>query len=521
MSISDLYTHQRACLETTGSAVLVAPTGSGKTEAALLWACSQACPENAIPRLFYVLPYQASMNAMYDRLSQKCFPQAVGLEHSRSTLALYRRFLEDDYDRNQALRLAKWAKSLSQLYCFPVRVLSPYQILKGPYRLKGYEALMTDFLEAAFILDEVHAYEPARLAAILGMVKYLREQFGARFFVTSATLPGLLQERLVEALGSPSLIRATPALFRAFQRHRLRIRAGDLLHEGHLREIASVCIGGESVLVCCNTVARAQQAYCSLVGLVGNEIDVVLLHGRFNGRDRLAKERLVQDTCGSSSAGRRPVLLVSTQVVEVSLDIDLDVIFSDPAPLEALIQRFGRINRRFNQASRKHRREEAWVCVFTDLGTSPCVYDEHLVRESINLLSAHDGELIDEGEVSSWLDLIYQGEIALTWNEQYRQAYAGFEQACLRTLNAFDSNDCLEEMFYRLFDGIEVLPACSEEEYVALMEANEPLEASQLLVSLSLSQYQRLKRQNLVRCGKHKWTRVVTVSYDGEKGLQL
>ncbi|MDW8101151.1 MAG: CRISPR-associated helicase Cas3', partial [Anaerolineae bacterium] len=206
---SHLYAHQKMCAATRGSAVLIAPTGSGKTESALLWACAQANGEQPVPRLFYTLPYQASMNAMYDRLNEKAFPGQVGLEHSRSILTLYRHWLEEDYTPQQATRAARWGKNLARLNYFPVRVLSPYQILKAFYRLRGYEALLSDCFYAAFVLDEIHAYEAARLAMILAMVKYLRKQFGARFLVMSATLPGLLRARLADALGEHASIRAT------------------------------------------------------------------------------------------------------------------------------------------------------------------------------------------------------------------------------------------------------------------------------------------------------------------------
>lgn len=114
-----------------------------------------------------------------------------------------------------------------------------------------------------------------------------------------------------------------------------------------LDKAAAGARSNQSVLVCCNTVRRAQTAYAALKNdLEKNGIEVILLHGRFNARDRLEKEKTVNAATGSRSAERRPVVLVATQVVEVILDIDLDVIYTDPAPLEALIQRFGRVNRR-------------------------------------------------------------------------------------------------------------------------------------------------------------------------------
>lgn len=509
---SSLYEHQRNCMATRGSAVLIAPTGSGKTESALLWACAQADGERPAPRLFYTLPYQASMNAMYDRLNQNAFPGQVGLEHSRSVLALYRHWLSEDYTPQQAARMARLAHQLAQLNYFPVRVLSPYQILKAPYRLKGYEALLSDCFDALFVLDEIHAYEPDRLAMILATVKYLREQFGAKFFVMSATLPGLLRNRLADALGDPVSIQANPELFTQFQRHRLQMMDGDLLTDRWLAHIAEVS-QGQSVLICCNTVKRAQQVYEKIRCRLQGNVETVLLHGRFNGRDRLKKEQFVRAATGSRSVERRPIVLVATQVIEVSLDIDLDVIYTDPAPLEALIQRFGRINRR-------RRKEWAPVCVFTEPADGQGIYEDDLVKAALGVLSRNDGHLIDEEGVSAWLDEVYQGPIADRWNQTYQQAYDEFEGACLHTLRAFNSNEHLEEEFYRAFDSIEVLPVTLEPEYERLREDN-PLEAGQLLVPLRWGQFCSLRSRDKAQRTRPDRPWVVEAGYSCETGLVL
>ena len=407
LSLDRLYDHQRASLNTRGSAVLMAPTGSGKTEAALLWAVAQAQSHRSVPRLYYTLPFQASMNAMEKRLSEDQdglaapFPGQVGLEHSRSTLAYYRRLLEDDYSPQAAAREAKWRKNLAQLNYYPVRVLSPYQLLKGPYRLKGYETLLTDCFEAAFIFDEIHAYEARRLAKILATVKYLRENYAARFLIMSATLPQLLRDQLAEALGDYHLIEASAATYAQFRRHALIVKDGDVLHEANLKRIAQVAASGQAVLVCCNTVDRAQQARQQLADQLRQlkaEVKVELLHGRFNAEDRLRKEGLVREATGARSTQRQALVLVATQVVEVSLDIDLDVIYTDPAPLEALLQRFGRINRR-------RLKEAAPVCVFREpVPEKPRPYDPELIQAALRVLDRNQYHLIDEAQISGWLD---------------------------------------------------------------------------------------------------------------------
>jgi CRISPR-associated endonuclease/helicase Cas3 len=510
LEMKHLYAHQEACASTFGSAILVAPTGSGKTEAALLWASAQG-KYGAIPRLFYTLPYQASMNAMYERF-QKPFPGKVGLEHSRTVLALYRRLLDEDYTKEDAVRAARWGRSLVRLGYFPVRVLSPYQMFKAVYRLKGYESILSDYYGAAFVLDEVHAYETRRLAMLFGLVKYLRENFAACFFVMSATLPTLLKERLAEALETHKFIYATPETFARFNRHRLYLIEGDLMQS--VDKIAANARKNQSVLVCCNTVRRAQAAYFALKNELEKDFEIILLHGRFNARDRLAKEQLVKAATGARSNERKPVVLVATQVVEVSLDIDLDVIYTDPAPLEALIQRFGRVNRR-------RLKESAPVYVYRQPMDGQGIYDDRLIERALMVLEKQNNRIINEAKISSWLDEVYKGEIAEEWKKEYEKAYTEFWESCLTSLTAFESDDWLEEAFYKAFDSVEVLPEALTEPYESLVQEN-PLEASQLLVPVRWGQYIQLRNKGRVRPARSKnQPKIVGAGYNDEVGLLL
>ena len=301
LSLEDLFGHQSQAEKVDGSALLVAPTGSGKTEAALLWAARQSSSIGGLPRLFYTLPYQASMNAMWARLRES-FPKQVGLQHGRGLLALYRLLLEREYYPEAAARTARWARNLSRLNYPPVRVFSPYQMLKGMFRLKGYEALLTDYHNAAFIFDEIHAYEVRRLAMILKTIEYLRVNFNARFFIMSATFPTLIQGWLSDVLDVPTRIEADLGLFQEFIRHRLILNDGELLTDSGLAKVVNDAKAGKSVLVVCNLVDHAQEAYNRIRDQV-NEVNIrtELLHGRFNMRDRSAKEQLIRDATGATS----------------------------------------------------------------------------------------------------------------------------------------------------------------------------------------------------------------------------
>jgi CRISPR-associated endonuclease/helicase Cas3 len=510
-----LYDHQVRAWETPQQALLEAPTGSGKTEAALLWATAQSGTGLSRPRLFYTLPYQASMNAMQLRLAGTFGENHVGLQHGRTLLALYNLLMErDDYSPATAAAAARHARNLGQLNYYHVKVFSPYQMLKAFYRLKGYEALLADFAHGLFIFDEIHAYEATRLAMILKSVEHLARHYGARFLFMSATFPSLIRNVLREMLGDAVDIRATPSLYQQFQRHRIVLLEGDLLDSPNLDRIAADAEAGKSVLVCCNLVRRAQDAYDILVErLQGTLIDVELLHGGFNMRDRGAKERLVREKAGSDTGPETPFVLVATQVVEVSLDIDLDTLYTDPAPLDALVQRFGRINRKRKQIGL------APVHIFRLPDDGQYIYKPpELVTRTLAVLARENGNAVDESAVGAWVDSIYTGEIADEWRATFDRAASEFEAACLRSLVPFQSADrALVELFYRAFDGIDVIPKCLEDEYLRLME-EDSIRAAELVLSISYGRLQQLRRAKLT------WEPAegpipIEVPYDSERGL--
>lgn len=510
-----LYDHQRTVGSHEGSALLIAPTGSGKTEAALLWASAQTRAASGVPRLFYTLPYQASMNAMYDRL-ETIFPARVGLMHGRSVLALYQRFMDQDASADDATRRARGAQALARLHAHPIRVFSPYQMLKASYQLKGYEAILTDYALGAFVFDEIHAYEPARLAMILETIRDLRERFGARFLVMSATLPEPVRARVLEALGNVQVVIPPRSLFEAFTRHRVHLVPGDLMSDSGLSRIVSAFEDGQAVLVVCTTVGRAQQTHRLLRARLSpaNHDRLVLLHGRFAARDRLAHESKIMRAAGLRSSVREPVVLVATQVVEVSLNLDLDTIFSEPAPLEALVQRFGRVNR-------NRRLTLAPVHVFSEPQDGQGVYEPALVARAVGVLGQADGQPIDEADVQRWLDRIYSGEVLDRWESAYRHAAVEFRQAFLAVLRPFQSDPDAEERFERLFDGTEVLPGSLLDEYKRVRESDDPLEASRLLVPMGWRRYRGLTRAGRVRFLGRGFPPVVDVPYDGYSGLLL
>jgi len=511
-----LWPHQELAAESKGHAVLRAPTGSGKTEAALLWAARQRHDGPGHPPVFYVLPYRASLNAMRHRIPERYgVPEtSVVLQHSSATAALYG-YLLSEKGRDEARRTALAEQNLGRLMTAPIRVLTPYQLLRAFFGLPGHEAILTDAAEGLFVLDELHAYDLSRLSLLLCAARHLAKEMGARFFVMSATLPGVLKAIWSELLGcEPVQLVASAETYRRFARHRLRFRGGDLISSVNVDEVTERVMHGEAVLVVATTVARAQQMYDLLRARVGDA--AWLLHGRFTGEDRNDKEIALAKRVGTglkrSDAG---TVLVATQVVEVSLDVDFDALFSDPAPVEALLQRFGRVNR----ACRGGLREVIVQESIPD--SSRYVYDSGQVTRALSVLRPHDGQPIAEDLVQEWVDEAY-APIAHVWTAHMRQAITSHEANLIQTNRPLNAHPELAARFDELFDGAEVVPASLAERYRALLN-EAALDAATLRVPVSFGQKQQLSRRNQLHqehLGRVPYD-VADVPYDKERGLRL
>ena len=521
------FHHQTAASETQGSAILAAPTGTGKTEAALFWARHQQ-QSNRPGGLFYLLPYQASLNAMHARMRRRYEIGAgdVALMHSRTVSTLYRELIHD-HSMEKATRLARRKKSLGKLHQQPVCVGTPYQILRAAFRLPGYEGQWTMLHGAHMIVDEIHGYEPKRIGLLLEFFADLRKRWDVRFFCMSATLPTWLNQAVEEAIGSSRRIAAAPELFQQFARHRLLMHDGSLFDEATVNEIIRRVQAGERVLVVANLVDSARKLAQQLADLLKDnreaaasseqkqEVDrVLLLHSRFHARDRLRLEtELMQRMEGD--AGPEGFVVVATQVVEVSLDVDFDTLFTEPAPLESLLQRFGRVNRR-----RRHNERPVFVMREAIDWQKPYGKpQEGLLRRAVALLTEEDGAIIDESATGVWLDRVYEQDI----QELRELVQAG--RKCYRDivgpegLPAFESDRGSIKQFEELFDGTEVLPQSCRVEFESLFQAENYIEAYTLCVPISYGRLQSLTNSGRIEYSDRYDLHIAHCHYDAFSGL--
>ncbi len=429
---------------------LRAPTGTGKTEALLLWA-------RDAERLIYLLPTQATVNAMWRRLRRIYGKEAVGLAHGRASYMLCRESDESPLD----MRL------FGSVFSTPVTVATLDQYLLAHLNGRHWEERRTLAGNATVVLDEIHAYEPYTLGMLLEALERARP---ARLAVASATLPEVLLERFRRLFPGGELVEAEAALWQR-RRHCLERREGRLSEEG-LEAAVRMAKEGRSVLVVANTVRGAQELYQRL------QEDVrwprrMLLHSRFTFRDRQEKEDRV-------ASGEPGVILVATQLVEVSLDISYDALVTELAPMDAVVQRMGRVNRRGEK-------EQVPVVIYKKWSEgSERVYGKEVLERSWEILEGLP-EMPTDAELAGATHTLYSKVMATgEWKDEVEEGRRTLKEV-QETLGCYTIDLSDEEMRGRFtarrgIVSIEVLPAQLREEAERLRQGGEGWRIPELLV---------------------------------------
>ncbi|MGW5677393.1 CRISPR-associated helicase Cas3' [Streptomyces sp. NPDC003860] len=492
-----LRLHQLTAAGISGHVIIRAWTGSGKTEAVLLWALRNLAEMTeagqGTPRIFYLLPYLAAINAMVQRLEEDLQAEGqIGVSHSRAASYYLARALADDCHTNtEALTAAR--KSLAQenatrLFRELIRVGTPYQPLRGTLAGPAHSAVLADTANSLFILDELHAYDPRRLGMILAMMTFW-EDLGGRFGIVSATLPDALQDAIRQSLNQPTNLVQPPEGAAFPQRHRLAVRTDALRSDTAISEMEARLEAGEALLVVANNRPSARALYKRLAPTArrihGHRDAAIMLHSRYRRDHRAAIENRIRRRYKNGQALRPGGVLVATQTVEVSLDVDFDSIHTACAPMDALCQRFGRVNR-------SGTRPPADVVVHVPQYVprkgenglfADGVYPKAPVLLAWEILQHHDGSIIDEASITSWLNEIYDltGEWGKAWRAELDQARERFAEAFLTWTEPFRDRSRLHKEFDEMFDGQEVILAADRDEYARLLATDHGRRPGRLL----------------------------------------
>jgi CRISPR-associated endonuclease/helicase Cas3 len=415
--------------------VIEAPMGEGKTEAALVLA-EAAAGRLGQSGLFIGLPTRATANQMFGRARR--FLEATRAESTTLLLAhgeasLVDAFAElrprDIHDPEESggtnrgtVRAEAWFASKKRALLGEHAVGTVDQALLAAMRVRHGFVRHFGLAGKTVLLDEVHAYDTYTGTLLDRLVEWLAAA-GTSVVMLSATLPSTRRRQLVEAYqrgartrgcasSRPDDDRAEDAPYPRVtvatagrvwadevgqRRSPTTVRLGRLPDDRDdvARRVCDAADEGGCIAWICNTVGRAQEAY-RRVRELRPDIPVLLLHSRLFPDERLRREKELERWLGPpSSEARRPerCIVVGTQVLEQSLDVDFDLMVTDLAPIDLLFQRAGRLFRH-ERAQRGGGRAtpELWLLVpdgeptEADLGEVGAVYEEHWLRQTLRAL---------------------------------------------------------------------------------------------------------------------------------------
>lgn len=325
-------TFQRGVRDTSHRVALVrAGCGSGKTVAAYMWAAKRA---NGC-KLFICYPTTGTATEGYrDYLIASGMEDESALLHSRSDVDIERILLAESLDRHDpglgVSALVSWD--------VPITVCTADTVLGIIQNSRRSLYSSPAFMNAAFVFDEIHQYDSRMWGALLRFLEFFR---GAPVLLMTASLPESRRQSLERLLGGNLSTISGPSEHETLPRYRLRSSGSH-----PWSEVQEVLEQGGKALWVSNTVSR-----CVEVGKEAEKrfpnLHIIPYHSRYRYCDRLERHNELIE----AFKGHGPVLAVTTQVCEVSLDISADLLVTDLAPIPSLIQRLGRLNRRATEAT--------------------------------------------------------------------------------------------------------------------------------------------------------------------------
>ncbi len=448
----------------TGSASLVlieAPMGEGKTEAAMFladyWAATlqqQGC--------YFALPTQATSNQMFRRVKQFIagrYPdQSVNLQlvHGANLLSeeftalRFRTYPEEDGSLDEAhgnIAVQEWFLPKKRSLLAPFGVGTIDQALMAVLQTRHFFVRLFGLAHKTVIIDEVHAYDTYMSVLLERLLAWLRA-LGCSVVMLSATLPAQKRQQLLQAYGGQAPIQSAgypqmtwvsgegsgavsfPAVqHRQIAVHHLHGSTAELAEKLHEAMKAGGCIA-----IVCNTVGRAQEVYRVLrQQQVVEPENLQLLHSRFPFAEREKRERTALESFGKDGTRPEAAILVATQIIEQSLDLDFDLMITDLAPADLVLQRAGRLHRHENARPAQLTQPALWLRMpdieaggVPNFGASQRIYDLYILLRSYAALQGRDAIHLPE-DLPTIVEEVYGPEVSWQSPELQRAADSALE----------------------------------------------------------------------------------------------
>lgn len=474
--------------------IIVGSTGMGKTEGALLWSKND--------KTFFTLPLRISINAIYERIKENIKYNHVGLLHSTAI-----DYLEEKAKEEKELEKIEQSRNLYE----KITTSTIDQIFPFVFKYRGYEKIYATLSYSKIIIDEIQAYSPEIVAIILKGLQMINN-LGGKFMIMTATLPRIYKEKLEEM----GINLEYQEFEKNVQRHKIKILDKKIDEDV---EVIKEKAKEKKVLIIVNTINKAIELYDKLKRIGIKNIN--LLHSRFEQDDRNEKERNIKKF---SKQKEEKGIWITTQIVEASLDIDFDMLYTEMSTLDSLFQRLGRCYR-----SREYKEEEPNIKIYTkETSGIGYVYDKEIYEKSIDLLKEYDNQFLEEKTKINLVDKLYSKEM-LENTEFYKSFLNSFK--ILENIVDYDTSKKDAQRILRNIDNIDVIPKSAYDKNLELFnkyeekqDINEKAkmrrELNKLFISINSSNRWRLG--NLItECPYIKGKYIIDTKYDKEIGLLL
>ncbi len=416
-----------------GLYIVEATMGMGKTEAAFT-AAYQRWETGEERGIYFALPTQLTSNRIFNRI-KPFLDQAIAtssplsLVHGNSWLTDERTQhinASNTADQQNGSDALRWFSSSRRALLSPFGVGTIDQALLSVLHTKYASLRFFGLAGKTVILDEVHSYDDYTFNLICKLVKELTKK-GSTVIILSATLTHEARQKLVlaaegseeEPVSAYPLITAVKRTSNGQVTEHFPVRdtspsknyslchitldEGAEQDDGMLDSIASAAENGACVLVIRNTVKLAQSTYDSIKSRVGEHVPVGLLHSRF---PQFRREEIEQEWVGYLEKGSltRPdgCILIATQIVEQSVDIDADLLVTDLSPTDLILQRLGRLHRHERSRPSGFESPQCWILhphiseetdakvLKKQLGSSAWIYPPHNLIQSSSVWQSRE-----------------------------------------------------------------------------------------------------------------------------------
>jgi len=461
--------------------ILVAPTGSGKTEFSILWSAK-------IPRKFiYTLPLRVALNDLFvrfkgnEKIKGYFDKKDVDILHSTSFIEHIRESGGKYLDIERKL-------TSSKLLSYPLMLTTPDQIFLTSLNYYGSDKILSVYPTSNIVIDEIQTFNPEMAAIIIKTLRVIKF-LGGNILVMTATFPPYFEKFLQKDLGFKELDifeYADNLEIKNYNRKRHLIKVIDkklfeYKEKGESKEYnVEITSGAEekimellkdksNALIVVNNVKKAISMYKYVKDNLSNNengYEIFLLHSRLIEKYKTERIRKIKEKLDKNER----VIVVATQIIEASVDFDFDFMITELSTIDSQIQRWGRV---YRTRDTDYRNEEPNIAVFAgrlnnnnkldiDRGTS-YIYDKEVLTATRDILKKQQNKLLSYKEEKEMVEETFKKEVnGLTLKEKYEK---DIEKA-LNFLDYFSASKKSDaQRIFRRMAGINaVVPALMKED---------------------------------------------------------